>query len=105
LIPFVTGWMGENHFAQLPVAMYGVVLLMSSIAFKLLVHLLVKNEGPDSELAKALRKDFKGNISPILYSLAIAASFINRWLAVAIYVVVSIMWIIPDSRIERTHNV
>jgi uncharacterized membrane protein len=104
LIPFVTGWMGENHFAQLPVAMYGVVLLMSAVAFKLLIHLLLKSNGPDSELAKALGNDFKGTISPILYSVAIALSFWNRWLALGIYVLVAIIWFIPDSRIEKTHT-
>lgn len=101
LIPFVTGWMGENHFAKLPVALYGVVLLMAAVAYWLLQHLIITLNGKDSDLAKAIGKDYKGKISPILYTTAIAASFYNEWIAGALYVTVALMWLIPDKRIEE----
>ena len=104
LTPFVTGWMGENHFASAPLAMYGVVLLMSAIAYYILKVQIVKEHGTDSILAKAVGKDFKGKISPILYLIAIPMAFINKWIAGAIYVAVALMWLIPDTRIERILN-
>lgn len=104
LVPFVTAWMGENHFETLPVAIYGVVLLMSGVAFVFLTKLLVAVEGEDSELALAVGRDFKGKASMVLYSLAIPLAFLSRWLAVGIYVFVALMWFIPDPRIEKKHG-
>jgi uncharacterized membrane protein len=101
LIPFATGWMGENHFAPLPVAIYGAVLLMSAVAFSILSHLLVAIEGRDSDLGLAFQRDWKGNCSIVLYALAIGCTFINRWISVALYVLVSLMWLVPDRRVER----
>src|SRR5215207_6011904 len=101
LIPFVTGWMGENHFAAWPVASYGVVLLFAAIAYFILARALVSAHGRDSALAKALGKDFKGKVSVVFYAVAIPLSFVNSWLACALYVLVAVMWLIPDRRIER----
>ncbi|MBL7989744.1 MAG: DUF1211 domain-containing protein [Chlorobi bacterium] len=103
LIPFVTGWMGENHFAPVPTALYGVVMLGSAIAYWILQRRLIATHGgAQSLLAKALGNDVKGAISPILYLLAIpSALFIHQWVAGAIYVVVALIWLIPDRRIER----
>jgi uncharacterized membrane protein len=102
LIPFVTGWMGENHFAALPVALYGIVLLFSAIAYFILSQNLVSHHGKDSTLAKALGKDFKGKISMVFYAVAIPLAFVNSWIACIIYIMVAIMWLIPDRRIEKT---
>ena len=101
LIPFVTGWMGENHFAALPVALYGVVLLFAAIAYFILARILISYHGRDSALAKALGRDFKGKVSVVFYAAAILLSFVNSWLACALYVLVAVMWLIPDRRIER----
>ena len=101
LIPFVTGWMGENHFAEIPVATYGGVLLMSAIAYYVLSRCLIAHEGRESMLGGAVRKDFKGRISVVIYVAAIALSFVNRWLALGLYAFVALMWFIPDRRIER----
>jgi len=101
LIPFVTAWMGENHFAQMPVALYGVVLLMSGTAYYILQSLIICSQGPDSLLKKAIGGDFKGKASPVLYLTAIVLAFFTTWMAQAIYVLVALMWIIPDRRIER----
>jgi uncharacterized membrane protein len=102
LVPFVTAWMGENHFAALPVAVYGVVFLSSSIAYFILAHLLVALHGRDSVLGVALGSDFKGKVSTLIYVLAIPLAFVRPWLACALYVGVAIMWLVPDSRIEKT---
>lgn len=102
LIPFVTGWMGENHFAAWPVAFYGVVLLCAAVAYYILARVLISSHGRDSALAKALGKDFKGKVSVVFYAVAIPLSFLSSWLACALYVVVAIMWLIPDRRIEHT---
>lgn len=102
LIPFVTAWMGENHFAKWPVVLYGVVLIMNAIAYTILCWLLVKGSGPDSPLAIALGKDWKGKLSLVVYAAAIALAFLNHWLAFALYVLVAIIWFIPDRRIEKT---
>ncbi|HEY0072543.1 MAG TPA: TMEM175 family protein [Abditibacteriaceae bacterium] len=104
LIPFVTAWMGENHFAAMPVALYGVALLMSAIAYYILVHQLIRQHGSDSLLAKAIGTDFKGKISIALYLAAIGLSFVNSWLGFSLYVAVAIMWFIPDRRIERANR-
>jgi uncharacterized membrane protein len=101
LIPFVTGWMGENHFAALPVALYGVVLLFAAIAYFILARVLISYHGGDSTLAKALGKDFKGKVSVALYAAAIPLAFVSWWLACALYVMVAVMWLIPDRRIEN----
>lgn len=99
LIPFVTGWVGENHFAELPMAMYGGVLLMAAIAYFILQNRILAVQGKDSLLAKALG-DLKGKASPIIYSVAIISSFYNPWIAGTLYVLVALMWLIPDKRIE-----
>jgi uncharacterized membrane protein len=101
LIPFVTGWMGENHFAAWPVACYGAVLLCAAIAYHILARVLILYHGRDSALAKALGKDFKGKVSVTFYAVAMPLSFVNSWLACALYVLVAVMWLIPDRRIER----
>lgn len=102
LVPFVTGWMGENHFAAAPMALYGFVLLMASIAYYILQLQILAKHGKDSLLAKAIGSDFKGKISPVLYIIAIPASFLSQWASGGIYVLVALMWLIPDKRIERT---
>ena len=101
LIPFVTGWMGENHFKELPTALYGFVLLMAAIAYWLLERAIVAEQGRASVLASALGQDWKTKSSMILYAAAVALAFVNQWLADAIYVTVAVMWFIPDPRIER----
>ena len=101
LIPFVTGWMGENHFAAWPVALYGTVLLSAAIAYVILTRVLVSSHGRDSALAKAVGKDFKGKVSVVCYAVAIPLAFVNSWLACGLYVLVVVMWLIPDRRIER----
>ena len=100
LIPFVTGWVGENHFAELPMAMYGGVLLMAAIAYFILQNRILAVQRKDSLLAKALGKDLKGKASPIIYSVAIISSFYNPLIAGTLYVLVALMWLIPDKRIE-----
>jgi uncharacterized membrane protein len=101
LIPFATGWMGENHFAPLPTALYGAALLMPAIAYLILQIAIIRLHGRDGTLARALGGDFKGKISAVLYVVAIALSFVSVWAAQAIYVGVALMWLIPDRRIER----
>jgi len=100
LIPFVTAWMGENHFTTWPVAMYGFVLIMSGIAYYILVRALLAAPG-NTLLAAALGSDFKGKISIVIYLVAIPLAFVQAWLACAIYAMVAVMWLIPDKRIER----
>jgi len=102
LTPFVTAWMGENQFASWPVALYGVVLLCSAIAFTILVRVLISVHGPDSVLATAIGGDLKGKISLTVYAAAIPLSFVNSGVACALYVVVAVMWLVPDRRIEKT---
>jgi TMEM175 potassium channel family protein len=101
LVPFATAWMGENHFAKLPTAVYGMALLMPAIAYSLLQKAILRREGQDSTLATALGRDVKGKISPVLYVTAIALSFVSPLVAGIIYVSVAVMWLIPDRRIER----
>lgn len=100
LIPFATGWMGENNFTTLPVALYGLVLLMSGVAYYILAHSLVNVNGKQSMLANALGKDRKGFISIIIYAVGIDLCFLNQWLGLASYALVAAMWLIPDKRIE-----
>ncbi|MFB2835866.1 TMEM175 family protein [Floridanema evergladense] len=101
LVPFVTGWTGENHLAALPVAFYGIVLFCAAIAYYILSRVLIAHHGKDSTLAKAIGNDFKGKISVVIYALGIALSFVNTWLSFILYSLVAIMWLIPDRRIER----
>ena len=101
LIPFTTGWMGENHFAKLPAAAYGMVLLMSGVAYVILQQRIIASQGEDSLLKKAIGSDWKGKLSPILYLTAIVLAFVSSWLSMAVYVFVALMWVIPDRRIER----
>jgi len=100
LVPFVTGWMGENHFATLPTAIYGADMLASGIAYKLLQDQIVALEGPDSKLGRAVGRDAKGMISPVLYAAAIPLAFLERYASLGIYVFVALMWFVPDRRIE-----
>lgn len=102
LVPFCTGWMAENHFANLTLTLYGVVLLMAAIAYFILRTLILKLHGNESILRKAIGNDMKGKISPVLYVAAIALSFYSQWAAGAIYVLVALIWLVPDKRIERT---
>ncbi len=102
LVPFVTGWMGENHFASLPTALYGVVLFMAAIAYYILQQCIIgANGGKNSLLSKAVEKDRKGKVSQMLYVIAILAAFWNQWISDGLYVVVAIIWLVPDRRIER----
>ena len=104
LVPFVTGWMGENHFSAAPVALYGTVLLMAGIAYFILSRALIKHHGQDSPLAIALGTDFKGKASLVTYAVAVPLSFVNRWLAFGLYIAVAVIWFIPDRRIEKVLN-
>ncbi|MDR3626378.1 MAG: TMEM175 family protein [Ignavibacteriaceae bacterium] len=101
IIPFVTGWMGENHFTTLPVALYGCVLFMSALAWTILSRSLIKQHGKTSLIATAFGKDLKGALSLILYAIAIFIAFINPWVSLCLYVIVAVMWFIPDRRIEK----
>ncbi len=100
LIPFVTGWMGENDFHKLPVALYGVVLLMAGLAYTILVRVLIRHHGHESALAKAMGSDSKGNVSLVAYVAAIGLAFVHESIAMALYLAVAIMWLVPDRRIE-----
>ncbi|MGH8399343.1 MAG: TMEM175 family protein [Gammaproteobacteria bacterium] len=102
MIPFVTGWMGENHYAALPTAVYGVVLLLAAVAWQPLQHgLIACNGGRDSRLAKAVKGDMKGKLAIVLYALGVGLAFVNQWIADALYILVAVMWLVPDRRIER----
>jgi uncharacterized membrane protein len=102
LVPFFTGWMGENHFATVPTAAYGIVLLAAAIAYYALQAAIIRTQGPNSTLAAAVGTDMKGKLSPVLYVAGIALAFADRWLAIAMYTVVAMMWLIPDRRVART---
>lgn len=101
LVPFVTGWMGENGFAPLPTAVYGGVLLMSALAYSILQHTIIRTQGPESELKRAIRNDWKGKMSLIAYIVAIAATTWSEWVTLGIYILVALIWLVPDRRIER----
>src|SRR4051794_40346394 len=101
LFPFATGWMGENHFAPLPSALYGVVLLMAAIAYWVLQQTIIAAEGNESILKSAVGVDWKGRLSPIVYLLAIASTFWVPWIAQALYVFIALIWLVPDRRIEH----
>ena len=100
LMPFVTGWMGENHFAPLPTALYGVVLMLAGVAYFILEQVIIKSQGPDSRLKAAVGNDFKGRVSVVLYLVAIPLAFVHQALSDVIYVSVALVWLIPDRRIE-----
>ncbi len=100
LVPFATGWMGENHFAAVPAALYGGVLLMAAVAYTVLQRTIIAGQGPGSRLAAAIGSDAKGKLSLGLYTAAIALAFVNQWFSDALYVVVALMWLVPDRRIE-----
>ncbi len=101
LVPFTTGWMGENHFAAAPTALYGLVLLMAAIAYYILQTLIIASQGRDAILRKAVGGDWKGKLSPVLYLVAIAAASWWRWVSLGLYVLVALIWLVPDRRIER----
>lgn len=102
LFPFVNGWMGETQFATIPVAVYGVVLLLAAVAYFILVRALIALHGRQSVLAVAIGRDVKGKVSMLIYLLAIPLAFVSAWLAFGLYVLVAIIWLVPDRRIERT---
>jgi uncharacterized membrane protein len=104
LVPFVTGWMGENHFAPLPTAIYGAVLLAAAIAYYILQQLIIAQQGAHSKLKAAVGKDIKGKLSPLIYMAAIPLAFVNQWISDGLYVLVALMWLIPDRRIESKLN-
>lgn len=101
LIPFTTGWMGENHFATLPVAVYGLNLLACAIAYTILVSVIIALHGPQSELADAVGKDWKGKVSLVAYVAGIVLAFVSPWISGTLYIAVALMWLIPDRRIEK----
>jgi len=101
LFPFTTGWMGENHLAPTPTAVYGFVLLMAAIAYYILQRTIIASQGRDSLLAAAIGKDWKGKLSPVLYLIAIPLAFVSVWISISLYVFVALMWLVPDRRIER----
>ena len=101
LIPFATGWMGQNNFARVPTAMYGMALLMPATAYFLLQRAIIRHHGRDSVLAHAIGRDFKGKASPVLYVIGIVTALFAPWIAGGLYALVALMWIVPDRRIER----
>ncbi|HET9359672.1 MAG TPA: TMEM175 family protein [Vicinamibacterales bacterium] len=102
LVPFVTGWMGHNHSAPEPTAVYGVVMLLAAVAYWILQKTILLQHGSDSVLARAIGRDLKGKLSPVFYAAAIPLAFVNQWLSDALYVAVALMWLVPDRRIELT---
>jgi uncharacterized membrane protein len=100
LVPFVTGWMGENHFAPLPTAVYGGVMLAAAVAYYILQRMIIAEQGAHSKLRTAVGRDVKGKLSPLIYVAAIVMAFVNQWISDALYVLVALMWLIPDRRIE-----
>src|SRR5437762_386586 len=101
LFPFVTAWSGQNNFAPVPMALYGAVLFMAAVAYYILSQALIRHHGHDSMLARAVGKDSKGIISLMVYAAAIPLALVNQWIAFGLYAVVALMWVIPDSRIEK----
>jgi uncharacterized membrane protein len=102
LVPFTTAWMGENHFAETPAAAYGLVLLAAALAYFGLEQAIIRDQGRDARLARAMGRDWKGKLSPLAYVTAVGLSFLDQWLAVAIYVGMALLWLVPDRRVERT---
>ena len=101
LVPFVTGWMGENHFAAVPTALYGVVLLMAAIAYWILQQIIIASQGPGSLLKVAIGNDWKGKLSLVAYAVAIVTAFWSQWISGCIYALVALIWLVPDRRIEK----
>lgn len=101
LLPFVTGWMGENHFGQGPSALYGVVLFMAALAYWILQRAIIRAHGPGSPLERAVGSDWKGKISPVIYAVGIAAAFHTPWISLMLYAIAAALWLVPDRRIER----
>ncbi len=101
LFPFATGWMGENHFAAAPSAIYGVVLLMAAVAYWILQQIIIVSQGRESLLKKAIGNDWKGKLSPVIYAIAIATAFWSQWISQGLYVLVALIWLVPDRRIEN----
>jgi uncharacterized membrane protein len=101
LLPFATAWMGENHFAPKPTALYGAVLFLAAVAYKLLQNAIITAQGPGSVLGRAVGSDWKGKLSPVLYLLAIGSTFVVEWVALALYIGVALIWLMPDPRIEQ----
>jgi uncharacterized membrane protein len=104
LTPFVTGWMGENHFEAAPTALYGAVLLCAAVAYYILQTTIIRAQGPHSTLAKAVGGDLKGKLSPVIYAIAIPLAFVNQNISDALYVFVALLWLVPDRRIESRFN-
>ena len=102
LVPFVTGWMGENHFAPLPTAVYGAVMVMAALAYTILQTAIIRHQGPHSKLRAAVGRDAKGKISAVMWAVALPLAFVNQYIADAIYVGVALIWLVPDRRIEST---
>jgi uncharacterized membrane protein len=102
LVPFFTGWMGENHFAEVPTAAYGIVLLAAGVAYYILQSAIIHRQGAGSTLAAAIGTDLKGKLSPVLYAVGIGIAFVDRWIAIAVYTLVALMWLVPDRRVART---
>ncbi|MES2374846.1 MAG: TMEM175 family protein [Bacteroidota bacterium] len=100
LMPFASGWMGENHFATIPTALFGVILLMAGVAYYILAQCLIQLHGKDSTLGRAVGNDGKGIISVVIYAIAIGLAFVNTWISLALYAAVAIIWLVPDRRIE-----
>ncbi len=101
LFPFATGWMGENHFTAWPMALYGVVLLMAAVAWRILSRSLIRLHGKNSDMAKTLGQNWKEKISPVIYTVAIGISFLNAWISLALYALVALIWFVPDRRVEQ----
>lgn len=101
LFPFSTGWMGENHFAAAPSAFYGMILLMAAVAYWILQQIIIKSQGRESLLKKAIGSDWKGKASPLIYAIAIPAAFWSNWISQGLYVFVALVWLVPDRRIEK----
>ena len=101
LLPFATGWMGENHLVALPTAVYGFILLMAAVAYNVLQHVIITHQGPDSLLARAVGGDWKGRLSPVFYLAAIPLAYVSPWISNALFIMVALMWLVPDRRIER----
>ena len=105
LIPIATSWIGENHLAAVPVALYGGLLIMAAVAYTILMTLLVRHEGPDSDLARAMGRDIKGKLSLAIYAAGVALAFVQTWGSIACYVLVALIWFTPDRRVERVVGV
>ena len=101
LIPFVTGWMGQNHYEPIPTSAYGMVMLFAALAYYILAHTLIGAQPPGSRLARAIGRDWKGKVSVVLWAVGIVLAFVNAWLAIAVYVGVALTWLVPDRRIEK----